>query len=65
MTTTEPPLPDDVADLARRIHLSRCPVVPLADVVFRLRQAGHQVSTEQVRQAILHPPKKIQFASWT
>jgi len=50
------PLPPEVADLARRIHHSRCPVVPLADVVFRLRQAGHQVSAEQVREAIFRPP---------
>ena len=59
------PLSDDVADLARQIHHSRTPVVPLADVVFRLRQAGHEVTTEQVRDAILHPPRRIQFISWT
>jgi len=62
---SDAPLPPDVADLARRIRHSRPHVVPLADVVFRLRQAGHQVSAEQVRQAILRPPKKIQFTSWT
>ena len=50
------PLSSDVADLARRIHLSRSLVVPLADVTFRLRQAGHDVTTEQVRDAILRPP---------
>jgi len=56
------PLPADVADLARRIHHGRhvsrfgTPVVPLADVVFRLRQAGHQVTADAVREAILHPP---------
>ena len=49
------PLPPEVADLARRIHLSRSPVVPMADVVFRLRQAGHDVTTEQVRVAIFRP----------
>ena len=48
-------LPAELADLARRIHFSRTPVVPLADVVFRLRQAGHQVTTDAVRDAILHP----------
>jgi len=50
-------LPEDVADLARRIHHGRVPVVPLADVTFRLRQAGHDVTAEQVRTAILHPGK--------
>ncbi len=50
-------LPEDVADLARRIHHARVPVVPLADVTFRLRQAGHDVTAEQVRTAILHPGK--------
>jgi hypothetical protein len=45
-------LPDDVADLARRIHRSRVPVVPLADVAFRLRQAGHQVTPDQVHAAV-------------
>jgi hypothetical protein len=33
-------------------------VVPLADVTFRLRQEGHDVTAEQVRTAILHPPGK-------
>ena len=59
------PLPDDVAALARRIHFSRSPVVPPADVVYRLRQAGHDVTAEAVREAILHPPRRIQFISWT
>ena len=60
------PLSDDVADLARRIHFSRTPVVRLADVTFRLRQAGHDVTTEQVRDAILHPPRRThRFTSWT
>jgi len=44
-------LPADVADLARRIHYSRVPVVPIADVAFRLRQAGHRVTLDQVRAA--------------
>ncbi len=47
------PLPDAIADLARRIHFSRPEVVPLADVAFRLRQAGHHVTIEQVRNAVL------------
>jgi len=45
-------LPDDVADLARRIHHSRVPVMPLADVAFRLRQAGYQVTLDQVHAAV-------------
>jgi len=45
-------LPADVADLARRIHYSRVPVVPIADVAFRLRQAGHRVTLNQVRAAV-------------
>jgi hypothetical protein len=55
MATTAPALPDEVADLARRIHFSRVPVVPLADVVWRLQQAGHDVATDAVRDAIMHP----------
>ncbi len=47
------PLPDAIADLARRIHHSRPAVVPFADVAFRLRQAGHEVTIEQVRRAVL------------
>jgi hypothetical protein len=47
--------PDDVADLALRIHHSRVPVVPLADVAFRLRQAGHQVTLDQVHAAVSPP----------
>jgi hypothetical protein len=49
-------LPAEVADLARRIHHCRVPVVPLADVMFRLRRAGHNMSIGQVRAAIAHPP---------
>jgi hypothetical protein len=45
-------VPDDVADLARRIHHSRVPVVPPADVAFRLRQAGHQLTLNQVHVAL-------------
>jgi len=47
------PLPDAIADLARRIHHSRPEVVPFADVAFRLRQAGYEATVEQVRRAIL------------
>ena len=47
------PLPDAVADLARRIHHSRAQVVPLADVTYRLRKAGLEVTLEQVRAAVM------------
>jgi hypothetical protein len=52
------PLPDEVADLARRIHDSRPQVVPFADVAFRLRQAGHSATVEQVRAAIRCRPRR-------
>jgi len=45
-------LPADVADLARRIHYSRIPVVPIADVAFRLRQAGRRMALDQVCAAV-------------